>query len=269
MSHRRAVARRLLGGVAVALLLAAAVASALPGASRSTATPPEPTSATAGPSPSAGGAPSDGSSAGSTPSGSADEEDRRTTDVPPVPLPTSGPWLTEPGSLLVAVPERDGSFTVVERVLLPEPATGLELAPPDLAGAGSSFEGTTPEASDLQVSAGGQPVRAVSTVDGPVPLTWDVPTDRVELRYRLTGATVMSTPSVPGRALGAVAPLAGPEASEPVVLVVTGPSVLNLSCPLLPDPTCSATGDGFLTLSEPLPPEQSLVLVQLDLPTPG
>lgn len=261
MSGRRAVVRRLVGGVAVALLLLAAVLSTRPGITVS-ATPPPPSAPRSAPT-SAPQAP--------VPSGGPDSSTAspRSDPAPSVPLPTSGPWLTEPGSLLVAVPERDGSFTVVERVLLPEPATALDLLPPDLSGAGTAFEDTTPEASDLQVSAGGQPVPTETVVDGPVPLTWDVPTDRVELRYRLTGATVVSTPSVPGRALGAVAPLAGPAASEPVVLVVTGPTVLNLSCPLLTDPACSAAGDGYLTLERPLPPEQSLVLVQLDLPMPG
>ena len=69
-----------------------------------------------------------------------------------------GPGTTQPGILLMASPLPDGSFDVAEIVLLSTPTSSVRLGPPRLAQAGSRFSRAKPVASQVQVSAGDQPV---------------------------------------------------------------------------------------------------------------
>ena len=69
-----------------------------------------------------------------------------------------GPGTTQAGILLIASPLPDGSFDVAEIVLLSTP-TSVRLGPPRLGQAGSRFSRAKPVASQVQVTAGDQPVR--------------------------------------------------------------------------------------------------------------
>ncbi|HEX3206931.1 MAG TPA: hypothetical protein VHQ68_11900, partial [Propionibacteriaceae bacterium] len=134
-----------------------------------------------------------------TPSDSPSPETAATSTRPTTPtnakLP-NGPGRTQPGILLVASPLPDGSFDVAELVLLSTPTSTVRLGPPRLAQAGSSFSRAKPIASHVQVSAGDQPVRVPdSRVTKRVDLALTTPARSIELRYRLSGITVRSTPS--------------------------------------------------------------------------
>lgn len=104
--------------------------------------------------------------ASSTPSAAA-APSASPSPTPPHPTPTiapaktklpNGPGTTEPGILLMASPLRDGSFDIAEIVLLHTPTSSIWLGPPELALAGSRFAEAKPIASQIQVSAGNQPV---------------------------------------------------------------------------------------------------------------
>ena len=150
-------------------------------------------------------------------------------------LPATGPGITEPGILLVASPAADGSFDVLERVRLAGPVSVLTLRPAPVDRAGRQFASATAAATQVEVSAGEKsvvvPGATIGTqVDLPV-----APADRFELRYRLDDVTVRSTPSTDGRALAAIGPLTGGVDDDlPVLVIVSGGTVLGLSCPLLP-----------------------------------
>jgi hypothetical protein len=107
-----------------------------------------------------------------------------------------------------------------------------------------------------------------ATVDAAVELPVAT-VDQYELRYRLGGATVRSTPSAAGRALAAIGPLtAGVDDDLPVLIVIAGDSVLGLNCPLLPfsEQACGnrlPTGPGF---EHELPWRLALASVQFNVP---
>ena len=184
----------------------------------------------------------------------------------------SGPGQSAVGIYLAASPAADGSFVVAESVVLASPVSALKLRIPPISQAGSVFESMHAQATDVQVSAGNQPVavpNAQVTADVNLPL--NVPASRFEVRYRLTGVTVRSLGSTAGRALAALGPLmSGVPPELPVATVVRGRSVLNLRCPhlRLGDQACSAGSDGNLRVNRTLPWRQSIVVVQLDLPRP-
>ena len=153
-----------------------------------------------------------------------------------------GPGTTQPGILLMASPLPDGSFDIAEIVLLTTPTSSLRLGPPRLAHAGSRFSRAKPVASQVQVSAGSQPVlvpdgRIKQRIDLPL----NAPAKRIELRYHLSGITVRSVPSRAGRALTAISPLvaAAPE-NLPVAMMVSGSTVLkSMPGAALRDRACS------------------------------
>jgi hypothetical protein len=96
-------------------------------------------------------------------------------------------------------------------------------------------------------------------------------TRRIELRYILAGATVRSIPSVTGRALGLLSPLAATsDRTLPVRIEVVGPSVRNLICPrLAPNrQQCAGTGAN-LGVAPRLPAATAVVVVQYNLPKPS
>ncbi len=133
--------------------------------------------------------------------------------------------------LLIAVPDATGSFEVSERLRLARPITSLTLAPPDISRAGAIFSGTDATATDVQLSAGDQPVAVPATVAHPV--TLPAAGAVFSLRYRLDGVSVRTRPSTAGRALAAIGPLSSRlPADLPVVLIVSGPTVLGVDCPL-------------------------------------
>ena len=190
------------------------------------------------------------------------------TTTPPMARPsaTVGP----PGIAITTRPDSDGSFLVSEVITLPTPVTEAVLRPPSIGDAGTRFRQLRPTAMQVEVSAGGQ---AVAVPEGPVGsevmLRWDSPTQQLQLRYRLTQVSVASRPAKAGRNVAALSSLLDRMPADlPVKVVVTGRTVLSLTCPQLPLArlSCGAgTAPKFWTL-RPIPFDRSQVLVQYDRP---
>jgi hypothetical protein len=267
----REIVRRSVGALTVAALLGAAVAVAAglswPGTVRATDGAP----ANAVPSPA-----SRHSTAGPSASQSRTTVPTRTISPAPKTSPTPTPTQSAsapvggPGIAITARPDPDGSFLVSEAITLPEAVTELAVRPASIGDAGSGFERLRPMVINVEATAGGQ---ALVVPDGPITsevrLRWGSPTQQVQLRYRLRGVSVASAHAKPGRALAAFGSLLDRmPANLPVTVVVTGTTVLSLTCPQLPLATM-ACGAGkapqFRTL-HPIPFDRSRVLVQYDRP---
>jgi len=182
-------------------------------------------------------------------------------------LPDSGPGIDEPGVLLIAVPDATGGFEVTERLRLAQPTATLTVAPPDIRRAGAIFRDADVTATDVQISAGDQPVVVPATVTRAVTLA--VAGNQFALRYRLEGVTVRSRPSTAARALAAIGPMSSQLPAElPVVVILSGPTVLGIDCPLEPLSTqsCGVGGAPRWTLAAPLRARAALATVQFDLP---
>ena len=186
-----------------------------------------------------------------------------------LPLPQTGPGVTEPGILLIAAPAADGSFDVFEQVRPSGPVSVVTLRPAPVDQAGGQFGSAAAAATQVQLRAGDKSVVVPgATVDAAVELPVAA-VDQFELRYRLGGVTVRSTPSAAGRALAAIGPLTGGVDDDlPVLIVVSGDSVLGLNCPLLPfsEQVCGnrlPTGAGF---EHELPWRLALASVQFNVP---
>jgi hypothetical protein len=190
----------------------------------------------------------------------------------PTPTPSASAPVASPGIAITARPDSDGSFVVSEVSTLPEAVTEVAVRPASIGDAGMGFERLRPMAINVELTAGGQ---TLVVPDGPitseVTLRWGSPTQQVQLRYRLSGVSVASANAKPGRALAAVGSLLNRmPANLPVSVVVTGKTVLSLTCPQLSLGTM-ACGAGkapqFETL-HPIPFDRSRVLVQYDRPVP-
>lgn len=183
-----------------------------------------------------------------------------------------GPGTTEPGILLMASPLPDGSFDVAEIVLLATPSSSMWLGPPKVALAGSAFAKAKPVASQIQVSAGDQPVLVPGgRVNQRTNLALAVPAKRIELRYNLRGITVRSIPSRASRALSVISPLVeGVPKTHPVALRISGSTVINIGCPALRlrEQACSAGRPPHLRVNRELPWRSAVIVVQFDLPRP-
>ena len=196
------------------------------------------------------------------------------------PAPRGSVSVAKPGIAIAARPDSDGSFIVSEVITLPGAMTEVVLQPPSIADAGIGFERRRPMAINAEVNAGGQ---ALAVPDGPirteVTLRWAAPTQQLQLRYRLTGVSVASAtrpgldPSARARAgrrtvaaFGSM--LGGMPADLPVTVVVTGKTVLSLTCPQLPlaRMACGAGAVPRFRTLHPVPFRQSRVLVQYDRP---
>jgi hypothetical protein len=266
--HPRAAGlRRALGAVVVAALCVTAVtfyrdAPGLPRSAPATAGGP---SSLTSPAPTA-------QAHSASPSPTTSPTSTRTTTSTKAKLP-KGPGTTQPGILLMASPLPDGSFDVAEIVLLSTPTSSLRVGPPRLAQAGSRFSRAKPVASQVQVSAGDQPVLVPGgRVKQHLDLALNAPTKRIELRYHLSGITVRSVPSRAGRALTALSPLVeGVPKGLPVAMVVRGSTVLNIECPILKrvrDQACSSGRTPNLRVRHKLPWSGAVIVVQFDLPRP-
>jgi hypothetical protein len=80
----------------------------------------------------------------------------------------------------MASPLRDGSFDIAEIVLLASPTSSIPLGPPKLTSAGGRFANAKPVASQVQVSAGNQPVvvpggRISQRIDVALTVPWRSP----------------------------------------------------------------------------------------------
>jgi hypothetical protein len=229
--------------------------------------------------PSSGGPDSTAGSSASQPTSAAPDPVPRQSPSSPVPrqspatnvLTRKGqPGVTGVGVQLSATPVADGSFEVSESVILQTPVTALQLRVPPISDGGSTFGGTRPRATAVQISAGGQPVAVPDgQLTGKLSLPLAVPASKVRLRYRLTGVTVRTPGSTARRALAALGPIvAGVPANTPVAIAVRGQSVLNLRCPhlRLGDQACSVGGSGNLRVNRLLPWQQSVIVIQFNLP---
>jgi hypothetical protein len=183
-----------------------------------------------------------------------------------------GPGTTEPGILLIASPLPDGSFDVAEIVLLASPSSSIWLGPPKVALAGSRFAKAKPVASQIQMSAGNQPVVVPGgRVNQRTNLPLAAPAKRMELRYNLRGITVRSIPSHASRALTVISPLVeGVPKTLPVALRISGSTVINIGCPALRlrEQACSAGRPPHLRVNRELPWRSAMIVVQFDLPRP-
>jgi hypothetical protein len=193
-----------------------------------------------------------------------------TTRMSSTPVARPSASAGAPGIAMTTRPDSDGSFLVSEVITLPAPATEVVLRPPSIGDAGPRFKQLRPTATHVHVSAGGH---AVAVPDGPVRrevlLRWDSPTRQLQLRYRLMQVSLASRPAKAGRTVAALGTLlARMPADLPIKVVVTGRTVLSLTCPQLPLARLSC-GAGiapkFWTL-HPIPLGRSLVLVQYDRP---
>ncbi len=194
------------------------------------------------------------------------------TDPPSEPaprLPPAGPGLTRPGITLQVAPAPGGALDVAETVRLPSPTDVLVLRAPRVNRAAGDFAEVVATANQVQLTVDGQPVVIPTEIGGtPVTVQLESATDSYALRYLLVGTTVRSVPSTAGRALAAISSLSRPSDAGPVMIYATGPTIRNLSCPLLA-PAEVACGRGAapeLRLREALPGGAAVALLQLDLP---
>ena len=193
-----------------------------------------------------------------------------TPKMSPTPTQSASASVGNPGIAMTARPDPDGSFFVSEVITLPAAVTEVAVGPASIGDAGIGFERLRPTATNVEVTAGGQ---ALVVPDGPitseVTLHWASPTKQLQLRYRLSQVNVASAHAKPGRALAAFGSMLGRMPADlPVTVVVTGKTVLSLTCPQLPlaTMTCGAgKAPQFRTL-QPIPYDRSRVLVQYDRP---
>jgi hypothetical protein len=265
----REIVRRSLGALTVAVLLGAAVAVSAglswPGTVRATDDAP----ASAVPSP-ASRQPTAGPSASPTRTIVPTRTISPTPKTSLAPPQSASAPVGNPGIAITARPDPDGSFLVSEVITLPEAVTEVAVRPASIGDAGTGFERLRPMAINVELSAGGQDL---VVPDGPitseVTLRWGSPSQQVQLRYRLSGVSVASARSKPGRALAAFGSLLDRmPANLPVTVVVTGKTVLSLSCPQLPLATmaCGAGAAPQFQTLQPIPFDRSRVLVQYDRP---
>jgi hypothetical protein len=193
-----------------------------------------------------------------------------TPKTSPTPTQSASAPVGNPGIAMTARPDPDGSFFVSEVITLPAAVTEVAVRPASIGDAGIGFGRLRPTATNVEGTAGGQ---ALVVPDGPVTsevtLHWASPTKQLQLRYRLSQVSVASAHAKPGRALAAFGSLLGRMPADlPVTVVVTGKTVLSLTCPQLPlaTMTCGAgKAPQFRTL-QPIPYDRSRVLVQYDRP---
>jgi hypothetical protein len=222
-------------------------------------------------------APQTGSTPGSTPGGRANGTPATSAPVSPSPSVTptrrpsaQGPAIT-PTAHLEAVSRPDGSFDVVETVTFRKPQNWLLVAPPQPSAGGPTMATAKPRAVNLRLTSDGRPVgTATQEITQQLDLRFDETVQQIELHYRLTGATVRSTPAPAGRALALLAPLS--RASDETLrttLTIRGAAVRNLYCPLLPpnQRLCAASEGPQRGVVSSVAAGQAQVVVQLDLRT--
>jgi hypothetical protein len=175
--------------------------------------------------------------------------------------------------LVIASPLPNGDFDVDEIVRLSTPVSSVWLGPPKLTLSGSQFAKAKPVASQVQMSAGDQPVVVPGgQVQSRTEIAFTEPASRMELRYHLRGTTVRSIPSIAGRALTAISPLVGGVPTNlRVAFMITGSTVHNIQCPVrrrIQDQACSVGQAPRLRVKGNLRWSGAQVLVQFDLPRP-
>jgi hypothetical protein len=191
--------------------------------------------------------------------------------VAPVQAPPTaeGPGLTAPGIHLAAVPRGDGSFDVTEDVVLRSEVALIRLRLPK---SGERLVGmmreTKPVATSLRVTADDEavPMEATQLASGrDLPLT--IAATRLRLVYRLSGSVVRSLPSESGRASAAISPLTAEiDGTLPTNYQIAGSGLLNVVCPEMTETRCAVGEPPGLGIQQGIPAEQSLAVLQLNLP---
>jgi hypothetical protein len=187
-----------------------------------------------------------------------------------VPAPNSGPGINAPGIWLTVTPRVDGDLDVTEQVLLREPTTTLRLRPPSAGSTSPALARSKPAAVEVEVVADGHIVPLEpDQVRGARDLSLTTEVSRLEISYRLIGATVRSMPSSARRALAVVAPLVAPtDGTLPTGVVLDGPGLRNANCPRLPEPRCATGEYPRMGIRREIPAELATAVMQLDLPGP-
>lgn len=165
-------------------------------------------------------------------SGPGDQEQGLDGDVSVEGIPTPAP-LSGPGIRMIAKARADGTFDVVESIVLREPQSWLVLSPPVPAGVAKEVD---PKAEDVRLTSDGEVVSAdTDLVDDSRDIYLSAPVTRVELRYHLTGVTIRSAASDNRRALSLISPLSAPtDDTLRATMSVTNALVRVVLCPDLP-----------------------------------
>ena len=179
------------------------------------------------------------------------------------------PGRADPGIHVQVAPREDGTLDVVEQVRFLGAATGLRVALPETKGLVTGALPRATRITGLEVRADGHrlPQQSGSLSTGGRVLLPNAPLS-VELRYRLAGAAILSTPSTPGRALVLLPPIADDDSLSklPVVIEVSGKGVRNLVCPgLAADAQLCGRHASSAWRTVFLPLGATAVLAQLDL----
>lgn len=185
---------------------------------------------------------------------------------------SSGPGIDAPGISVEFTARPDGTLDVSERAILRHAMASLTLVPPAAGQAGASFRNSRAIVRDLAVAADGQSLsEAPRTIIQRRVVSLRHPGNAVELHYRLTGTTVVSTPSEARRALAFIRPLsAAIDGSLPVQIHARGTGILNFACPQLSmsESACARGSTPLLFVDRGLSASRSTVIIQLDLPRP-
>jgi hypothetical protein len=154
--------------------------------------------------------------------------------VPAGRLPTTGPGIDQPGTMLLVDIDSDGSLNVVEQAVLgPRGLRQLRLALPSLTSLGGEVARLRPTVSDLRVAVNGTPVAVPAGADG-----WTVTTDAarartVRLSYTLSSSLPRPGNSLSRRELAVSVPLLAQTLRAqglPYVVRVAGSNIRNVSC---------------------------------------
>lgn len=189
---------------------------------------------------------------------------------PPASVRPSGTGPATVGIWLTAAVRADGAMDIIETVKLRSAVDHVSLNLPPVRSALRAPPPSEPSAISLRGVADGRPlVLAPSEVRGAIDLPMYGLVTRLELRYRLTGATVRSKPSRGRRALAVVAPLtASADPTLPTTIRVTGAVLLNAFCPRLAEQLCAVGDPPRLSVRSRISAQKAVVVLQLDLPAP-
>jgi hypothetical protein len=159
---------------------------------------------------------------------------------------------------------------IVETVVLRSAVDHVPLNLPPVRSAVRALRRSEPSAVSLRGVADGRPlVLAPTEVREGIDLPMYGLVTRLELRYRLTGATARSKPSRPRRALAVVAPLtATADPTLPTTIHVTGAVLLNAFCPRLTEPLCAVGDPPRLSVRPRISAQDAVVVLQLDVLEP-
>jgi hypothetical protein len=188
-------------------------------------------------------------------------------------LPTSGPGIDAPGTMMLVQVGPDGVLNVTEQALLgPRGLRRLRLSLPSTSSLGGTVATLRPRVKDLRVAINAVPVSVLADDSG-----WSVTADSqrartVQLSYRLTGSLVHSERSEAGRALAVSLPLLGQALrAQGLPLVVRAEGAISaLTCPSAPaeQMLCGTEAAKGWIAAVPAAATTPALLLQLNLTAP-